>query len=144
MCVGRFGGLVSASSTGTLTVNMLSPCVPASPSECMRTGAPTRVFVCFVKFVCLRGISGSRFVLSELNSLERIRMERIQYTTSSYKISDFVRPKATQTPSESLTGLNGPDGLTKLRHWRHCPCFPMYEQRIVTSLPSSDDALLPF
>ena len=54
MYVVRFGGLVSASSTGTLTVNMLSPCVHASPSEYMRAGAPTCVFVCFVKFVCLR------------------------------------------------------------------------------------------
>ena len=41
------------------------------------------------------------------------------YTIASYKKSDFSRPTATQTPSDSLTGLSGCDGMTKVRHLRH-------------------------
>ena len=41
------------------------------------------------------------------------------YTLASYKKSDFLRPTATQTPSDSLTGLSGCDGMTKVRQLRH-------------------------
>jgi hypothetical protein len=65
------------------------------------------------------------------------------YTIANYKYSDFSRPMATQTPSDGLMGLNGCDGLPNLRLSQHlscCPGSPLYEQRIVTSLPSSDEA----
>ena len=66
------------------------------------------------------------------------------YTIGSYKKSDFWRFMATQTPSDSLTGLIGCDGVTKVRHSPHRPCLSLYEQRIVTSLPSSDESPWPF
>ena len=66
------------------------------------------------------------------------------YTLANYKKSDFSRPMATQTPSDSLIGLSGCDGMTKVRRLQQRPCFPLYEQHILASLASSDGALWPF
>ena len=75
----------------------------------------------------------------------KTKQKNSMYTIASYNISDFLRPMAIQTPSDSLMGLMGGDaGLTKVRHLGHCPSLSLYEHRIVTSLPSSDEAPWPF
>ena len=63
---------------------------------------------------------------------------------ASYSNSDFLRPMAIQTPSDSLMGLKADAGLEKVRHSEHCPCSSLYEHCMVTSLPSSDEAPWPF
>src|SRR6201996_4436169 len=65
---------------------------------------------------------------------------------SGYKKSEFSTPKASQSPSDSLTCLNGSEGLEKVRHSGHRPwlgpCSPENRQRILTSLGCDETPLI--
>ena len=67
--------------------------------------------------ICMQSLGETCSILLSIpgvvedSSIDRLIHDIVAHFSPYYQKSEFSRPNATQTPSDSLMDLNGPDGL---------------------------------